>query len=98
MCNLNAEKNINAFIEAFAVKWKVEMEALGVQPYLTTYVFLIALAAEAGHTLEMRRKRKRDSDSEMHIVNRKEKEDDGRSLLKNETGRSQRRMEHRRED
>lgn len=35
--------------EAFAVKWKVEMEALGVQPYLTTYVFLIALAAEAGH-------------------------------------------------
>lgn len=32
---------------AFAVKWKVEMEALGVQPYLTTYVFLIALAAEA---------------------------------------------------
>ena len=36
--------------KAFAVKWKVEMEALGVQPYLTTYVFLIALAAEAGYS------------------------------------------------
>ena len=45
------------------MKWKVEMEAMGVQPYLTTYVFLITLAAEAGHTLEMHRNQgKRDSE------------------------------------
>ena len=67
MFHLNSEKAsmnyYDEFIEAFAVKWKVEMEALGVQPYLTTYVFLIALAAEARHTLEMcRNKRKGDSE------------------------------------
>ncbi|CAK9023264.1 unnamed protein product [Durusdinium trenchii] len=32
---------------AFAVMWKLEMEKLGVQPYFTTYVYLIALAADA---------------------------------------------------
>ena len=26
--------------------WKLEMEKLGVQPYFTTYVYLIALAAD----------------------------------------------------
>ena len=32
---------------AFALTWKMEMEKLGVQPYFTTYVYLIALGAEA---------------------------------------------------
>eukprot|EP00434_Breviolum_minutum_P000389 symbB.v1.2.000329.t1/scaffold6.1/size569917/32 len=32
---------------ALAVNWKAQMEKIGVQPYLTTYVCLIALAAEA---------------------------------------------------
>ena len=36
------------FTEALAVNWKAQMEKIGVQPYLTTYVCLIALAAEAG--------------------------------------------------
>lgn len=32
--------------QAFAVRWKQEMERLGVQPYFTTYAYLVSLAAE----------------------------------------------------